>query len=57
MTGQLVGACRDPNDDHVLECAVKSGAQLLVTGDKDLLTVGTFQGIRILTPRDDLDVE
>lgn len=42
--------CRDPSDDMVLECAVLSGAQAIVTGDKDLLTLGTYQGIRIMTP-------
>jgi putative PIN family toxin of toxin-antitoxin system len=42
--------CRDPNDDMVLECAVLSGAQTIVSGDKDLLALRTYQGIRIITP-------
>jgi putative PIN family toxin of toxin-antitoxin system len=42
--------CRDPNDDMVLECAVASGAQIIVSGDKDLLVMGSYQGIRIVTP-------
>jgi len=46
ITGAL-HACRDPNDDMILECAVVAGAQNIVSGDKVL---GSFRGIRILTP-------
>lgn len=41
--------CRDPNDDMVLECAVVSDAQFIVTGDKDLLVLDPYNGIRIVT--------
>jgi putative PIN family toxin of toxin-antitoxin system len=49
ITGAL-RVCRDPNDDMVLECALLAGAQAIVTGDKDLLTLGSHKQIRILTP-------
>jgi len=52
----LSGACRDPNDDAVLETAVNAGAQLLVTGDKDLLALKCFRGIAIVTPAEYLSV-
>jgi putative PIN family toxin of toxin-antitoxin system len=42
--------CRDPNDDMILECAVAAGAQVIVSGDKDLLAMGSYRGIRIVTP-------
>jgi putative PIN family toxin of toxin-antitoxin system len=42
--------CRDPKDDMVLECAVVSGAQFIVSGDKDLLALDSYHGIRIVTP-------
>jgi putative PIN family toxin of toxin-antitoxin system len=45
-----IRACRDPNDDMVLECAIAAGAQLIVSGDKDLLVMESYQGIRIVTP-------
>ena len=45
-----IHVCRDPNDDVVLECAVVSGAQAIVTGDKDLLVLDPYDGIRIVTP-------
>jgi putative PIN family toxin of toxin-antitoxin system len=43
-------ACHAPNDDMVLECAVLAGAQVIVSGDKDLLVMNSYQGIRIVTP-------
>jgi putative PIN family toxin of toxin-antitoxin system len=46
----IVRACRDPDDDKLLEIAVAGGADCLVTGDQDLLTLAPFQGIAILTP-------
>jgi putative PIN family toxin of toxin-antitoxin system len=49
--------CRDPNDDMVLECAVVSGAQCIVTGDKDLLALDPFQGIRIVNPAEFLALD
>jgi uncharacterized protein len=43
--------CRDPDDLAVLGTAIAGHADLLVTGDGDLLTIITFQGIPIVTPR------
>jgi uncharacterized protein len=42
--------CRDPHDDMFLECAALAKADLLVAGDKDLLTLGTYKRTRIVTP-------
>jgi putative PIN family toxin of toxin-antitoxin system len=44
-------ACRDQNDLAVLGTAVAGLADILVTGDKDLLTLEYYQGIAILKPR------
>jgi putative PIN family toxin of toxin-antitoxin system len=46
----LIRVCRDPDDDKLLEIAVVGRADCLVTGDQDLLVLGPFQGIPILTP-------
>lgn len=43
--------CRDPADDLILACALEAKADYLVTGDGDLLELKTFNGIRIVTPR------
>jgi predicted nucleic acid-binding protein len=34
----------------VLECAFLAGAQAIVAGDKDLLALGSYKEVRILTP-------
>ena len=44
-------ACRDPNDLMVLGVAISGHADAIITGDKDLLTLKTFQGVKIVTPR------
>jgi predicted nucleic acid-binding protein len=47
-----IQACRDPDDDRLLELAVDGRATHLVTGDADLLALHPFRGIPILTPAD-----
>ncbi len=44
-------ACRDPDDAHVLGLALAASADLLVTGDEDLLVLKRFRGIPIVSPR------
>jgi predicted nucleic acid-binding protein len=44
-------ACRDRDDDKVLAAAIAGKADLIVTGDEDLLVLGQHHGIRILSPR------
>jgi len=55
VTGILRGACRDPKDDFILECAATGNADLIVTGDKDLLSLVSHGRIAIVTPRQYLD--
>lgn len=45
----LPGVTADPDDDKFVECAVAGNAQWLVSGDKHLLQLGEYQGIRIVT--------
>ncbi len=45
-------ACRDAKDNMFLELALSSGADLLVSGDKDLSDLKRIEGIPILPPRD-----
>jgi uncharacterized protein len=45
-------ACRDPDDLPVLGAALAGRVEFLVTGDRDLLELGQFQGIAILSPRE-----
>jgi uncharacterized protein len=52
----LTGVVRDPNDDMVIACALAAAADYLVTRDKDLLSLGSHEGIRMVTPRQFLDL-
>ncbi len=45
-----VRECRDPKDDKFLEVALSGKADLIVTGDADLLTLNPWRGIAILSP-------
>jgi putative PIN family toxin of toxin-antitoxin system len=47
----------DPPDNRILECAVAAGSDLIVTGDKDLLRLKTYDSIGIVTVSDFLDLE
>jgi len=42
----------DPDDDKFLECAVECGAEYLVSGDKHLLKVGEYRGIKVVPARE-----
>lgn len=46
----MVRACRDPKDDKLLEVAVNGEADMIISGDRDVLDLETFGGIPILTP-------
>jgi putative PIN family toxin of toxin-antitoxin system len=48
----MVRECRDPKDDKFLELALDGQADLLVTGDEDLLALHPWRGIPILSPAD-----
>ena len=49
---QPVRACRDPKDDKFLEVTVNGEADVLVSGDQDLLVLHPFRGTDIVTPAD-----
>lgn len=42
--------CRDPDDDEVLALAIAARVELIVSGDNDLLSLGSFQGVPIVVP-------
>ena len=47
--GEIPARCRDPKDDYLLELAIRANAIYLVSGDSDLLDIGTIGGCRIMT--------
>jgi predicted nucleic acid-binding protein len=44
----------DPDDDQVLAAAAAAQAELIVSGDRHLLMLGSYQGVRIVSPADAL---
>ena len=42
--------CRDPKDNKFLELALSGAADLLISGDQDLLVLHPFQNIPIISP-------
>ncbi|MYC31643.1 MAG: putative toxin-antitoxin system toxin component, PIN family [Chloroflexi bacterium] len=53
---QQIHACRDPDDDKILELAVNGEADYIVTGDDDLLVMKPFRRIDIVTPAEFLAI-
>lgn len=47
----LPGVTRDPKDDAVVACAKEGQADVIVSGDQYLLALDEYEGIRVLTPR------
>ncbi len=46
----VTGAVRDPDDDEVLAAAVEGSVDCIVSGDRDLLALGSYEGIAIIGP-------
>jgi putative PIN family toxin of toxin-antitoxin system len=48
---------RDLGDFHILETAFSANVDLLITGDKDLLTLEKIKGLKIITPDEYLRIK
>ncbi len=55
-TGVGAGATRDPKDDKFLDAAASGKATFLVSSDHDLQVLKEFQGIKIVSPKEFLDI-
>ena len=47
--------CTDPDDDKFLACALGGRTRMVVSGDRHLLAVDGYRGIRVLRPRQFVD--
>jgi uncharacterized protein len=54
---ETVDIVRDPDDNGLIEAALAGDADVIVSGDQDLLTLQGVGKVRIVTPRDFLEVE
>jgi putative PIN family toxin of toxin-antitoxin system len=52
----LPGVPRDPKDDSVVACAKQGEADYIVSGDRDLLVLGEYEGIQVVTPRQFVEI-
>lgn len=52
LVGDLppLAVVRDPKDDMIVACAVVAQASHIISRDRDLLSLGTYEGISIVTP-------
>lgn len=46
----------DPSDDKFLTCAIAAEADVIVSGDRHLLRLGSFRRVRIVSPREFLNL-
>ena len=49
---EQVAALADEPDNRILECALGGGAEAVVTGDKKMLALGTWRGVRVISLAD-----
>ena len=47
--------CRDPHDDKFVACAIASGTDMIVSGDRDLLSVSSKVPVRVMRPKEFVD--
>ena len=52
----VIKGLRDVDDAKIIACAVAGKADYIVTGDKDLLVLKEYKGIRIVTPKTFSDI-
>ena len=46
----------DPSDDKILECALSCNADYIVSGNWHLLELETYKGVKIIKPKEFLDL-
>jgi len=51
ITAIVRGVASHPEDDLILATAVSASAEYLITGDRQLLALGEYHGVQIVTPR------
>lgn len=51
-TRTKVIASRDPDDDKFIECALDASALYIISGDKDLLSLEKYRGVKMITAAD-----
>ena len=53
---RLPGVTRDAKDDPLVACAVEGRADCVVSGDRDVLDLGEYEGVRMVSPRQFVEI-
>jgi len=56
ISSRIKAVKEDPDDDKVLECAVNGKADFIVSGDRHLLEMREYRGIKIVTAKEMLKI-
>jgi len=48
----IEGIVRDPNDDMMIACAAEARAQHIISRDKDLPSLGRYEGVEVVRPKE-----
>jgi putative PIN family toxin of toxin-antitoxin system len=51
-----ITVCEDPDDNKFIECAIASDTKIIVSGDKHLLKIKGFKGIKVHKPREFVEI-
>lgn len=51
-----ITVCEDPDDNKFIECAIASDTNIIVSGDKHLLKLKGFKGIKVHKPREFVEI-
>lgn len=52
LPSKKINVCRDKKDNFLLEVALEGKADYLITGDEDILVLGSFHNTKIIRPKD-----
>ena len=55
-TGKTIDICRDKDDNDKIECGIKANVDFIITGDEDLLVLKKYKKIKIITPKEYLEI-
>jgi putative PIN family toxin of toxin-antitoxin system len=56
IVNRVKGACRDSDDDKFIACAVSAAADFIVSGDRDLLDMGKYKSVKIISASEFLKI-
>ena len=51
-----ITVCEDPDDNKFIECAIASNTKIIVSGDKHLLKIKEFKGIKVYKPLEFVEI-